>query len=173
MKVGVAVIGAGRWGRNHVQTLRELEAIVGLLAVYDIKLKKAADVASEFGAMPFDDIDAMLKRDDIGAAMICTSWSNLGKEARRALEANKHVLVEKPMASTIEEAMKILEIARQSGLVLTVGFLSRFIPAVQYLKKTEISTFGEFTSLISKRCSGGSAGTTDTEMGVIRDLAIP
>ena len=76
------------------------------------------------------------------------------------------------MASSVEEAQKIQETAKQRGLILTIGFLTRFIPALQYVKKTETERFGGFASLRSKRTSNGQESKADSRMGVIRDLAI-
>lgn len=166
----MAVIGVGTWGKNHAATYKLLP-MAHLIAVCDINRRRAENAAKQFDATPYVDVCEVLKREDVRAVSICTSWSDLGKTALQALEAGKHVLVEKPMAASVEEAQKIQETAKQRGLVLTVGFLMRFVPAVQYIKKREKEIFNCFTRLESRRTSGGP-DNADSRVGVIRDLAV-
>jgi UDP-N-acetylglucosamine 3-dehydrogenase len=113
----------------------------------------------------------LFKRKDIEAVSICTWTTTHAVEAMRALKAGKHALVERPLASTIREARKIVEFAKQKDRHLMVGFIERFNPGVQrakdVLKKGEI---GELVSATAKRVSRWPERIGD--VGVVKDYAI-
>lgn len=169
-KLGVAVIGAGFWGRNHARNLKELSE-TELLAVCDVNPERAKAVADEFDIDAYTDNRKLLKRRDIEAVTICTWSTKLASEALRALKAGKHVLVEKPMANTVQQARKLVELAQRKERLLTVGFLMRFIPGVQSIK--EAIKKGEIGTLVcatAKRVSRWPERIGD--VGVVKDLAI-
>jgi UDP-N-acetylglucosamine 3-dehydrogenase len=169
-KLGVAVIGTGFWGRNHARVYKELKE-TELLAVCDIDAERAKTVAKQFDVTPYASTEKMLKREDIEAVSICTWSTNLAKEALKALKAGKHVLVEKPMAVNVKQAEKLLEIADREGLHIMVGFLMRFIPGLQHIKKAiEAKTLGEIVCATAKRVSQWPERIGD--VGVVKDTAI-
>ncbi|MEM3549743.1 MAG: Gfo/Idh/MocA family oxidoreductase [Candidatus Bathyarchaeia archaeon] len=169
-RLGVAVIGAGFWGRNHARVFKELE-MAELLAVCDINRERAKNVAMQFHVDAYTSARRMLKRKDIEAVSICTWSTSLAKEASKALKAGKHVLIEKPMAAKAKEAETLLRIAESEGLHLTVGFLMRFIPGIQYIKSAaENRTIGEVVCATAKRVSQWPERIGD--VGVVKDLAI-
>ncbi|HVP27441.1 MAG TPA: Gfo/Idh/MocA family oxidoreductase [Candidatus Bathyarchaeia archaeon] len=169
-KLGVAVIGTGFWGKNHARVLKELEE-TELLAVCDISMERAKAVAEEFDVKPYANTGNMLKNNDIDAISVCTWSTSLAKEALKALKAGKHVLVEKPMATNVKQAEKLLATAEKEGLHLTVGFLMRFIPGIQYMKKTvENKSIGELVCATAKRVSQWPERIGD--VGVVKDMAI-
>lgn len=169
-KLGVAVIGTGFWGRNHARVYKELKE-TELLAVCDIDAERAKTVAKQFNVTPYTSSGKMLKREDIEAVSICTWSTNLAKEALKALKAGKHVLVEKPMAANVKQAEKLLETADKEGLHLMVGFLMRFIPGLQHIKKAiETKTIGEIVCATAKRVSQWPERIGD--VGVVKDTAI-
>lgn len=169
-KLGVAVIGTGFWGRNQARVYKELEE-TELLAVCDINAERAKAVAKQFGAKPYTNLGRMLKRKDIRAISICTWSTSLAKEALKALKAGKHVLVEKPMATNVKQAKKLLETAEKQDLHLTVGFLMRFIPGVQHIKKAiKNKKIGDLVCATAKRVSQWPERMGD--VGVVKDIAI-
>ncbi|MEM2972285.1 MAG: Gfo/Idh/MocA family oxidoreductase [Candidatus Bathyarchaeia archaeon] len=169
-KLGVAVIGAGFWGRNHARVFKELGE-TELLAVCDIDGERAKDLAEKFGVDAYTNAGKMLKRDDIEAVSICTWSTSLAKEALKALKAGKHVLVEKPMAASVKQAEKLLKTADKEGLHLMVGFLMRFIPGLQHMKKAiEDKALGEVVCATAKRVSQWPERIGD--VGVVKDTAI-
>ena len=96
----------------------------------------------------------LLKRKDVEAVSNCVWSLNLAKETLKALKAGKHVLVEKPMATNVKQAEKLLEIAKEEGLHLSVGFLMRFIPGIQHMKNAiEDKTIGNLVCATAKRVS--------------------
>jgi len=169
-KLGVAVIGTGFWGRNHARIFKELEE-TELLAVCDVNAERAKNAAKQFDVTPYTSIGKMLKKKDIEAISICTWSMNLAKEALKSLKAGKHVLVEKPMATNAKQAEKLLKTAEKEKLHLTVGFLMRFIPGIQHIKKAvEEKTIGELVCATAKRVSEWPERIGD--VGVVKDIAI-
>lgn len=169
-KLGVAVIGAGFWGRNHARNFSELGE-TELLAVCDISPERAKAVADEFDIDAYTDSRKLLKRRDIEAVTICTWSTKLASEALRALKAGKHVLVEKPMASTVQQARKLVDLAQKKERLLTVGFLMRFIPGVQRIKESiDKGEIGTLVCATAKRVSRWPERIGD--VGVVKDLAI-
>ena len=169
-KIGVAVIGAGFWGRNHARNFKEI-AETELVAVCDISSERANSVAKQFGVKAYTNVGKMLKNKDIEAVTVCTWSTSLAKEALKALKAGKHVLVEKPMAANVKQAEKLLKTAEKEGLHLTVGFLMRFIPGIQHIKKAvKTKTIGELVCATAKRVSQWPERIGD--VGVVKDMAI-
>jgi len=169
-KLGVAVIGAGFWGRNHARIFKELKE-TELLAVCDINAERAKNVAKQFDVKAYTSTGKMLKGKDIEALSICTWSINLAKEALKALKAGKHVLVEKPMATNVKQAEKMVKTAKEKGLHLTVGFLMRFIPGIQHIKSAiENKTIGNLVCATAKRVSEWPERIGD--IGVVKDTAI-
>ena len=169
-KVGVAVVGTGFWGKNHARVYKEL-AETELIAICDIDPERAKAVANQFGAKPYTSAAKMLKNKDIEAVSICTWSTALAKEATKAVEAGRHVLVEKPMAANVKQAENLLNKAEKEGVHLTVGFLMRFIPGLQHIKKAvQDKTIGELVCATAKRVSQWPERIGD--VGVVKDTAI-
>ncbi|MBS7647256.1 MAG: Gfo/Idh/MocA family oxidoreductase [Candidatus Bathyarchaeia archaeon] len=169
-KLGVAVIGAGFWGKNHARIFRELEE-TELIAVCDIDAERAKTVAKQLGVEAYTEAGRMLKKKEIEAVSVCTWSTSLAKEALKALKFGKHVLVEKPMAANSKQAEILIETAEKEGLYLSVGFLMRFIPGVQYIKNAiENKSIGELVCATAKRVSQWPERIGD--IGVVKDLAI-
>ena len=133
-KLGVAVIGTGQWGKNHARVYKELQSSE-LIAVCDVNSERAKAMANQYGVKAYSDSKEMLKDKNIEAVNICTWSTILAQEALKALNAGKHVLVEKPMATNPEQAEKLVQTAKENGLHLTVGFLMRFIPGLQNIRQ--------------------------------------
>ncbi len=169
-KLGVAVIGVGFWGKNHVRVFSELSE-TELVAVCDVDVEKAKTIGEPYGVEVYSDSRRLLRRKDVEAVSICTWTTTHAAEAMRALKAGKHVLVEKPLASTIREARRIVRFAEQRDRRLMVGFIERFNPSIQraknMLKKGEI---GELVSATAKRVSQWPERIGD--VGVVKDYAI-
>ncbi len=169
-KIGTAVIGTGFWGRNHARVFNELDQ-TELLAVCDVNAERARTVAKHFKARPYTDTGRMLNNKKIEAVSICTWSTSLAKEAFKALNRGKHVLVEKPMATTVNQAKKLLDVAEKKELHLSVGFLMRFIPGIQQIRKSiETREIGDLVCATAKRVSEWPERIGD--VGVVKDLAI-
>jgi predicted dehydrogenase len=128
--VRIAVVGAGAFGRNHLRVLRSL-AGVQLAGVMDTNPESAAAAAAEFGCP----VRAELDRSMADAAVVATPTSSHAGITCHLLEAGLDVLVEKPLASTVDEAERMTATAAQHGRILQVGHLERFNPAVRALEQ--------------------------------------
>jgi UDP-N-acetylglucosamine 3-dehydrogenase len=169
-KLGVAVIGTGFWGKNHARVYKELPN-TNLIAICDVNAERAKTIADQFGAKAYTDSNQMLKDPEIEAVNVCTWSTMLAQEAQKALQAGKHVLVEKPMATNTEQAQNLLDIAEANGLRLTVGFLMRFIPGIQAIREAvETKKIGDLVSATAKRVSQWPERIGD--VGVVKDTAI-
>ncbi len=169
-KLGVAVIGTGFWGRNQTRVFKELED-TELLAICDMNTERAQNVAKQFNVKAYTNVEKMLKRKDIEAVSVCTWSVSLAKTALKVLKAGKHVLVEKPMATNVKQAEKLLNAAKEKELHITVGFLMRFIPGIQHIKDAiEKKTIGDLVCATAKRVSEWPSRIGD--VGVVKDMAI-
>jgi len=169
-KLGVAVIGTGQWGKNHARVYKELSS-TQLVAVCDVNVERAKAMAAQYGVKAYSDSTQMLKDKQIEAVNVCTWSTILAKEAKKALNAGKHVLVEKPMATTPQQAQKLVQTAQENGLHLTVGFLMRFIPGLQLIRQSvEEKKIGDLVCVTAKRVSQWPERIGD--VGVVKDTAI-
>ena len=169
-KIGVAVIGTGSWGKNHARVYNELPS-TELIAICDVNAERAKAMAKQYGAKAYTSSTRMLKDKEIEAVSVCTWSTHLAKEALKALRSGKHVLVEKPMATNTKQAKKLCETAEQNGLILTVGFLMRFIPGLQLIREAvESKKIGDLVCANAKRVSQWPERIGD--IGVVKDTAI-
>jgi len=169
-KLNVAVIGTGFWGRNHARVYRELPS-TELVGICDVNAERAKIVAEQFNTKAYTSSSRMLKNKEIDAVSICTWSTVLAKEAFKTLKAGKHVLVEKPMATNTRQAEQLIKTAEENALHLTVGFLMRFIPGLQHIRKAvEKKEIGELVCVTAKRVSQWPERIGD--VGVVKDTAI-
>ncbi len=160
----VAVIGLGQWGRNHARTYAGLPD-VELAGVVDVNSADLKGFAHRYKTTPFTDYRELLGRVDAVSVVVPT---NLHHEVATAfLKAGAHVLVEKPMTSTTDEAEELVELARKSDRILLVGHVERFKPAVRRL--TELAGTPMF---IQARRVRPYDRTRTMDVGVVMDLMI-
>lgn len=132
--IRVAVVGTGAISQIvHVPILAERED-VDLVALADLDEHKAATIARRFGVEQVISPDEALDRDDLDAVVLCTPNHVHEETSIRALEAGKHVFVERPLAPTSAAARRVVEAAEGSGKALVVGLAHRFRPEVAALR---------------------------------------
>ena len=122
-----AVIGAGYLGNFHAQKYAALED-VELVGVVDTDRARAQEVAQRVGSVAYADYRDLLGRIDVTSIVVPTEGHF--DVARTCLEAGVHILVEKPVTRTVEEAQALVQLAKARGLVFQVGHLERFNPAI-------------------------------------------
>lgn len=150
-KIGVGVIGVGRFGRLHAKVYSELES-AQLVAVADIDEKRAQEVGTECGAQSYVDFRPLLARDDIDAVSICTSDNLHVAPAVAAAEAKKHILVEKPLASSVADCEKIIAATEKTGVKLMVGQILRFDPRYHAARQAIVEgQIGEIVHFYARR----------------------
>src|SRR5512135_2428194 len=118
-RVNVGLAGCGRVAPRHAQSLRDLDC-THLVAVADLVEARARRFAHEYGAEAYDDYRRLLDRKDIDLIHICTPSGMHAGMAIQALQAGKHVLVEKPMALCLEDADAMIATAGECKLRLGV-----------------------------------------------------
>ena len=130
--IRVAVVGVGSFGRNHARVYHELEKQqhgVQLVAVVDANAPQAQAVASQFGCKAFTRVQDLFGLVD--AVSVAVPTVHHLRVASALMEAGVDVLIEKPLASSLEEADALAAIAKENQRVVQVGHLERFNPAVQ------------------------------------------
>jgi predicted dehydrogenase len=149
-KVKVGIIGVGYLGMQHARIISYLEE-AELKAVADIDFKKALEIGNRHGVKYFQNYEDML--DEIDAGIVSTPTSEHFHISMNLLKNGKHVLVEKPITETIEQAEQLVDLARKNGLILQVGHLERFNPAVEAVedmisepKFIEVQRLGSFSA---------------------------
>ena len=126
MRLGV--VGAGSLGFHHVRILRTVEG-VQLAGFHEHRQERADNVAAELGVRSYPTVDALL--DDVDAVTIAVPTPAHHAVASKALRRGKHVLIEKPIATTLAEADDLLALARANGALIQTGHVERFNRAVR------------------------------------------
>ena len=124
--LNVGLLGAGHLGKIHLRLLKEVDAI-NPVGFYDPNAALAESVQEEYGIPAFSSIEALLEVCD--AVDIVTPTINHFDCASQALAAGKHVFIEKPVTSTVDEAQQLLKMAREADRIVQVGHVERFNPA--------------------------------------------
>ena len=126
--VGVGVIGVGLMGRRHAENVARVGG-AKLLAIYDANASVSERVARELDARSRDSVDELLSHDGVDAVVIASPAHAHEAHALAALAAGKDVLLEKPIAPTLDAADRILAAAATSKARLQIGFMRRYDPA--------------------------------------------
>jgi predicted dehydrogenase len=165
-KIRVAVLGTGSLGQNHVRIYSELAAAgqVELAGIFDTNADAARKIAAKHGTRVFSSIAELAATSD--AVNIVTPTTTHFELAKSLLQQGKHVLVEKPMTDSSEQAAELCELAQKNNRVLQVGHVERFNPVFTFLQT--IATEPKFIEC--HRLSPFPARSTD--IGVVLDLMI-
>ncbi|WP_281950470.1 Gfo/Idh/MocA family protein [Nitrosophilus kaiyonis] len=159
--VNIAIIGLGSMGKNHYRILKNMSN-VNITALCDIEKNSC------YNEPFYIDIDEMLKNENIDAVIIAVPTFLHKNIALKVAQYNKDMFIEKPAASTIEDAKEILEIVEKKNLKSCIGHVERFNPAILNIKNElkkrtiytiEITRVGPFPPRIS-------------DVGVLTDLAV-
>lgn len=169
-KLKVGVIGVGVLGRHHARLYKE-NPKVEVVGVFDVATKNAETVGQEFNIKAFTSMEELI--DSCDALSIAVPATKHHETAMAVLSKKKHLLIEKPIAAKVEEAREIVEIAAKNNLVLSVGHVERFNPAMDYLEKRTTNTkFIEAHRLAKYPPQRPGMHPRGTEVGVVLDLMI-
>jgi predicted dehydrogenase len=148
--IRVAVVGAGEFGRNHVRVWREIDG-AELVGIVDTNAERAANVAAEFGTRALPDAKA-LAAEHVQAISVAVPTKDHARVGCELLAAGHDVLIEKPMAASLDEADALIAAAKRGGRILQIGHVERFNPAVAAAQKIvkhplffEVHRLGVFT----------------------------
>ncbi len=162
-KLRVGIIGVGYLGTQHARILSYLEK-VDFKGVADIDSNKSMVIGNRHRVPYYENFEDML--DEIDAGIVAAPTSEHFSIAEKLLKEGKSVLLEKPMTDTVEQAEMLVDLAKKKGLILQIGHLERFNPAVEALK--DIIKEPKFIEV--QRLGSFSARSLDTN--VVLDLMI-
>lgn len=164
-----AVIGVGSMGKNHARVYSQL-ADANLVAVSDVNEPNVKAVAAQYSVNGYTDYHQMLEVEKPDAVSIVVPTALHEKVALEVLNAGVNVLIEKPIAATLDEGQHIIDTAKATGRVLMVGHIIRFNPALQMLKqKLDAGELGKIFQIFCRRAGPFPARIRD--VGVVIDLA--
>jgi predicted dehydrogenase len=165
----VAVVGVGVMGRNHARVYSEMDD-VELVGVVDADPVAAARVAQRFRAPAYADLAALLAEAQPQAISVAVPTSLHCSVAQQVIESGVHVLVEKPIASSVPEGQALIAAAERHSVVLAIGHVERFNPAVVELKRRlETGDLGRVFQIFVRRV--GPFPPRVKDVGVTVDLA--
>jgi len=162
----ICVVGAGRWGKNHIKTLHELGCLAGIV-------ESNADIRAEFqnkypDVKTFPSIRHAI-REDFDGFTVATPAETHFEIAEFIIRHKKHLLVEKPLTLKASEARRLKELAEENGVNLMVGHLLLFHPAIRKIKELiEKGKIGKLEYIYSNRLN---LGTVRTEENILWSFA--
>ncbi len=165
----VAVIGVGSMGRNHVRVYREMPE-VELVGIADENPLAAESIARTYCVPGYADYREMLMHERPDAVSVVVPSANHFSVTRDVLAAGCHALVEKPLATTLDEAQQLIEFSEQAGRILMVGHIERYNPAIIELRRRlDAGQLGRIFQIHARRL--GPFPSRIHDVGVIMDLA--
>jgi UDP-N-acetyl-2-amino-2-deoxyglucuronate dehydrogenase len=147
-RVGMAVIGCGRIGRTHIESIKELGEIAFLAAVVDTEKDLARQTGEKYGTPFYTSIEEALGDPRVGAIVICLPHDLHTPVSIKAIENGKHVLVEKPFALSVKDAEQMMQAARAKNLIIMAGQSFRYFSGLQEAKRRMKSEMGEPFNLL-------------------------
>ena len=167
-KLKVGVVGTGGWGKNHLRVFNELGV---LNCLCDIDPTRAAQWSQKYGCKGYTDLDKMLEAENLDAVTICVPTTMHFAIASKVLAKKINAFVEKPMTATSSDGQKLVELAKDSGAFLTVGFIERFNQAVSDTKQAlKEKVLGEPLLLEFHRENKWAGNITD--VGIVADTTV-
>ncbi|QWF79786.1 Gfo/Idh/MocA family protein [Amycolatopsis sp. CA-230715] len=168
-RIGLAVVGAGYWGPNLVRNAQQTPAL-RLRYLCDLDVDRARRVLGDYSTVRVSgSLDEVLEDPEVHAVAIATPAGTHLKVALQALEAGKHVLVEKPLAANFSEGRRLVEAAEERGLTLMLDHTYCYTPAVSRLRElVRGGELGDVQYLDSVRIN---LGLVQPDVDVLWDLA--
>lgn len=164
-----AVIGAGSMGRNHARVYGDMDQVT-LVAVADPDENALGRIAQRHNVQTYTDYRRMLAEEQIDLVSVVSPTVVHYPIVRDALHAGVPTLVEKPIASTVEEGIELTALSRSLGVQLTVGHIERFNPAIVALKaQLTRGALGRVYQIMARRI--GPFPDRIRDVGVVVDLA--
>jgi predicted dehydrogenase len=161
--VRCGVVGVGSLGQHHARLYAALPG-AELAGVFDIDRRRAAEIAEKYGCRAFDSLDELGRSCD--AASIATPTQAHAATALSLMRNGCHVLIEKPLCASLEEAEQVLVAAKARDCVVQVGHIEHFNPVMSYLEKQAHNP----KFIMAERL--GSYQMRGTDVGVVLDLMI-
>ena len=164
----IVQIGTGSWGKNHVRILSQLGV---LSAICDTDSKKSKEYGEKYSINHYNTLDDLIRLEEFDGAFVVTPTSTHVEIVTKLIQAKKHVFVEKPMSYKSEDSQKISDLAKKNKVILTCGYIERFNPAVDKVKKIFIEKkFGDVIMLEFHRENRMPLHIKD--VGIIHDTSV-
>lgn len=169
-KLKAGVIGIGSMGQNHARIYSDLEN-VELAAISDLNAVCGEKLAKKYNCKFYKNFEEMLEKEKLAMVSLVTPTSTHEKIALKILEKKIPLLIEKPIASTVEEGKRIIEFAERNNAKLMIGHVERFNPAIIELsKRLDSNELGEIYKIDVQRI--GPFPPRINDVGVAIDLAV-
>ncbi|RJQ48573.1 MAG: gfo/Idh/MocA family oxidoreductase [Desulfobacteraceae bacterium] len=165
----IGIIGCGYWGPNLLRNFNSLEGCRMKMAC-DLDADRLAHMKSLYSSIETrNDYNQVINSSEIDAVVVATPVRFHYEIAKASLEAGKHVFIEKPMASSVEECMELIEIAENRKLIILVGHTFIYSPAVRKIREiVSHGDLGEIQYISARRLN---LGLFQTDINVTWDLA--
>ncbi len=166
-EIKVGIIGVGHLGEMHLRNILEItreNKNVKLSGVYDINIERLHTIEKKYKIKIFSSLNELL--NDVNTVLISTPTNTHFEIAKFFIENNKNVFIEKPLTSTLEEAIKLKQISENKDIIIQIGHIERFNPALLSVEKYDISPLFIESHRLSQYNPRG------TDVSVIQDLMI-
>lgn len=167
--IKIAVIGVGGWGKNHVRVLHNMGV---LEAVCDLSADRAKEIAKKYDTKFYSSVKDLFSNErELNACLVCTPTKSHLSVVREAIQNGCHVFVEKPLSFSTKECEEMTDLSKKGKVILTCGYVERFNPAVQDLKKIiQKQTYGDLLMMEFHRENRMPLHIKD--VGVIYDTSV-
>jgi len=167
--VCIGVVGCGYWGPNLIRNFRSLQNC-RMKTMCDLSMERLDHLKTLYPEINTEtSFERLIGDSDIDALAIATSVSHHHSLAKMALEAGKHVFIEKPMAASTTECDELIQIAKEKALILMVGHTFLFAPAIRKIKEiVDSGDLGEIRYICARRLN---LGLFQNDINVAWDLA--
>src|SRR5512139_709635 len=172
--IRLGAIGYGTWGR-HVVRVADATPGAALVAIAETDPGRRKTAAARHpGVAVASDAREVLARPDVDAVLVATDAAGHAALVEAAAAARKHVLVEKPLALSVADARRAVEAARRANVLLQVGHLLRYHPAVEVLLRVARAELGRIRSVAAQRLNFGQLRTDENVVFILgpHDLSI-
>ena len=151
--LSVGIIGTGGIAQSHLQAIQQLDNIK-VVATMDVDESRAKAAADKYGGRAYTKLEDLLNDPNVEGVHVCTPHSFHGEQVVAAARAGKHVIVEKPMALTLQECDAMIQASEKAGKILMVGQVMRYYPVNHTIKKLIAEgAIGKVGHLIRRRYS--------------------
>ena len=168
-KLNLAIVGVGGWGKNHARVLHDFGTLV---AICETDLQRGKELADKYGTTLYSSIDDMLNSErKLDACLVCTPTKTHCDIAKKIMEKGINVFVEKPLAFSSKECEEMTDVAERKNVILTSGYIERFNPAVQEVKRLiDCNKYGDLIMMEFHRENRMPLHVKD--VGIIYDTAV-
>ena len=168
-KLNLAIVGVGGWGKNHARVLHDFGTLV---AICETDLQRGKELADKYGTTLYSSIEEMLNSErKLDACLVCTPTKTHCDIAKKIMEKGINVFVEKPLAFSSKECEEMTDVAEKKNVILTSGYIERFNPAVQEVKRLiDCNKYGDLIMMEFHRENRMPLHVKD--VGIIYDTAV-